>query len=272
MPSLRLTFPYFAGVLGLLLCVAASAQTIRVAAQENSAPKFLDTPDGNAQWQGMCPDILRAIEKRNPGLHLSFDARSQPLKRIEAGMEFGAMDANCLIDNTERRAKFTVLTAPLFSFDYHLIARSEDGIRIDNWDDVRRLGAQGRILVMSGSGAMARLARIEGLQFEEGGKSATANLQKLVLGRGRFFYYRIYEWEKEIKLAKVEGMVKILPLTMETIQFQLMFGRHVAREVVDKVQRTLHEMESDGALTQIREKWHVRLISELPGARTGAAQ
>jgi polar amino acid transport system substrate-binding protein len=272
MPSHRLTSPFLAGALGLLLCVCAAAQTIRVAAQESSAPKFLDTPDSNAQWQGMCPDILRAIEKRNPGLRLQFDARAQPLKRIEAGMEFGTMDANCLIDNSDRRTRFTVLTTPLFSFDYHLIARNDDAIRIDSWDDVRRLGAQGRILVMSGSGAMARLARVEGLQFEEGGKSATANLQKLVLGRGRFFYYRIYEWEKEIKLAKVDGMVKILPLTMETIQFQLMFGRHVAREVIDKVQHTLHEMESDGALTQIREKWHVRLIPQLPGARTGAAQ
>jgi len=247
---------------------AIAAQALRVAVQENSAPKFLDKADATPRVEGICPDILAAIERRVPSLDVIYDPRPQPLKRLESNMESGLVDANCLIDTNERRAKFKILPTVLFAFDYHLIARSDDPARIANWQDVRDLGPNGRILVVTGSGSMGRLALIGGLHFEEGGKSVTANLQKLVLGRGRFFYYRIHEWERELNLAKVGGMVKILPAKMEIVHFRMMFGKHVSPDLIEKTRRALQDMDNDGELVRIRDKWNIRTTGEMLGVKS----
>lgn len=244
-------------LLSLMLAGAAIAKTdLRVAVQEDSAPKFVLGSDPSAGVvEGICPDILRAIEHHDPSLRFLFEARAQPLRRILLRMERGEVDANCLVDNAERRARFQSIGVTLFSFDYHLIARVGDPVQISSWDDVRRLGAQGRILTVSGTGVMERLLKIKGLTVDDSGKSANSNLRKLVNGRGRFFYYRTHDWEGQVRAAVVAGQVRILPTPMEAVSLQLMLGRHVERGVVLRVERALRQLEANGKLAQLRAKW-----------------
>ena len=235
---------------------ALSERVMRVAVQENSAPKFvLGTASPHGAVDGVCPDILRAIEKQDPALRFVFEAQQQPLRRIELRMERAEVDANCLVNSHERRARFQVVEVPLFSLDYHLIARADDTVQVSSWDDVRQLGSQGRILVVSGTGVMERLHKVGGLTVEDSGKSATVNLRKLVTGRARFFYYRTHDWEGQVRAAVVAGQVRILPARMESVPFQLMLGRHVERAAAIRVERALQHLSANGTLAQLRAKW-----------------
>ncbi len=242
-----------------LLCMSPvlAAERMRVAVQENSAPKYADQLQSGSAAQGICPDLLRAIERQDPRLRFAFEPFSQPLKRIEHGMSVADTEANCLADNAERRVKFHVLPITLFSFNYHLIARADDPVRVKDWDDVRHLGDEGKILVVSGSGVLERLRKVGGLSVEESGKSATANLKKLVIGRGRFFYYRTHDWDSQVHDARVTGQVRVLPARLEAVRFHLMFGRHVDPAVIARASHALQVIEADGTLAKLRVKWHL---------------
>lgn len=230
---------------------------MRVAIQENSAPKYSEKLESSGNIHGICPDILRAIERQDPTLRFAFELHVQPLRRIEHSMSVAHSDANCLADNAERRAKFHVDPNAIFSFNYHLIARTEDPVRVTAWDDVRSLGHSGKILVVSGSGVLERLHRLGGLSVEESGRSAKANLKKLAMGRGRFFYYRTHDWQRQTLAAGVAGQVRILPTPMEVVRFRLMFGRHVDRSVIASVSRAVQVLEADGTMAKLRAKWHL---------------
>jgi ABC-type amino acid transport substrate-binding protein len=242
---------------------ATAGKPIRVAIQEDSAPKYLTgTQSLPGRVEGICPDIMRAIEKQLPGTRFEFEARPQPLRRIEHRMEEGELDANCLVANNERREKFIAVPPRLFSFDYYLIARANDPVDIHDWDDVRRLGANGKVLILSGTGVTESLRSVGGLRFEESGKSASVNLRKLVMGRGRFFYYRIHDWDTQLRAAMVAGQVRILPTRMDSVHFQLMFGRHAGPELPGQIGRALQGLEANGTLSQIRDKWQLGVASK----------
>lgn len=245
-------------IAGLFSTGAFAGQALRVDVQENSAPKFIAQSSSDGAVQGICPDLLRAIEQQDPTLRFTFEPNVNPLRRIQVRMEMAAADANCLVDNTERRIKFHVLPNHLFSLDYHLIARANDPVEIRDWEDVRRLGDEGRILIVSGTGVMDRLRKVGRLSVMEGGKSATANLKMLVLGRGRFFYYRTHDWDRLVRVAMVAGQVKILPARLEVMQFHLMFGRHVEPAVIARAERALDALHANGTLAQLRAKWGLR--------------
>ncbi len=89
-----------------LLCApaAVAGQPLRIAVQENSAPKYLAQLQTANAAEGICPDVLRAIERQDPSVRFVFEPLFQPLKRIEHGMALADTDANCLADNAERRA------------------------------------------------------------------------------------------------------------------------------------------------------------------------
>ena len=242
----------------LLSSPAIAGRVLRVTVQEDSAPKFVIAGHADrGAVEGVCPDILRAIEQLDPGIRFVFEPHAQPLRRIVMRMEQADVDANCLINNDERGARLQVVGLPLFSFDYFLIARANDGVHIGNWDDVRRLGPEGRILTISGTGAMERLRKLGGLTVEESGKSATANLRKLVRGRGRFFYYRVHDWTKQVHQASVAGQVQILPTRMETVRFHLMLGRHVEPATVVRLERAVQQLAANGTLANVRAKWQL---------------
>jgi polar amino acid transport system substrate-binding protein len=252
------------GLLTLALTANATAgKLIRVAIQEDSAPKYLTgTQSLHGRVEGICPDIMRALEKQLPGTRFEFEARPQPLRRIELRMEEGELDANCLVANNDRREKFVVAPNMLFSFNYFLIARANDPVEVRSWDDVRRLGPNGKLLILSGTGITESLRSVGGLRFEESGKSASVNLRKLVMGRGRFFYYRIHDWDTQLRAAMVAGQVRILPARMDSVHFHLMFGRHVDPELPAQVAHALQELESNGTLAQIRARWQLGLPSK----------
>ncbi|HZV63613.1 MAG TPA: ABC transporter substrate-binding protein [Telluria sp.] len=230
----------------------ACAVAIRVAAQFAAEPKFIV---GATQTSGFCVDIMQAVEKRNPALQFVVLPGALPLTRIQSDMEAGKLDANCLIANAERRSKFHVAPTKLFSYNYHLIVRAQDEVTVKQWDDVRNLGSEGRILVVKGTGAISRLEQAGGLILDAGGATPEINLQKLLAGRGRFFYYRTEGWKHAMARSGMEDKIKVLPGVMGVEDFYLMLGKHLPPSLVAAVGKTLAELDDTGELERIHKKW-----------------
>lgn len=232
---------------------AGEPTAIRVAAQADSEPKFV--AEGNAV-AGSCIDIFRAIEKANPELKFVGDQQWMPLKRIEALVMGGKLDAACgLVRSDERIAAYRIPDTPLFSVTYHMLVRADDPVNVKTFDDVRKLKEDGVVLVNAGSGAIAALRKAGKLRIDSTANTTAQNIDKLLAGRGRFFYYRNPGLNSEIRKAGHERRVRILPSVFDTQVFYLVLGRHVGKETEGKIAQALGRLNEQGELKQIAEKW-----------------
>lgn len=248
-----------AGSIFALLCSApALAVTeIRMAPQDAAAPKFVETNhDGKRAIGGLCVDIMREIERVEPSLKFVIDQDWQPLIRIETSMVTGKLDAACgLLRTKEFEAKFNFAEAPLFPVKYYLAVRADDDIQIRSWDDVRKLGDQGIILVVSGYGVIKNLQRLGGLTIDSSGKDSKTNIQKLLAGRGRFLYHRSPGIKSEIRNSGNADKVRLLPTVMDKEQFYMALAKTVPADVVTRVNKAIIRLENSGELKRLLDKW-----------------
>lgn len=242
--------------LAVLGCVLpATAAEIRTAAQEDSEPKYAYLKEGG-QVVGLCVDIMRAIEKIDPSLKFSGEQTWLPLMRIEHRVQNRALDMACgFIRNKEREAKYQIITPRLFPVQYRLVVRADDNINVQNWDDVRKLGTDGIVLVNSGSGPARKLEEMGGVLIDSGGRTTVNNLQKLASGRGRFFYYRTPGLTSELNRSDVKHKLRVLPVVMESQDFYMMLGKHVPKDTVGRLNAAVKTLETKGELARLLDKW-----------------
>ena len=247
----------FAAVL-CLLTIAPSAPaaivTLRVAAQEGTEPKFI--PSTNGRIIGLCIDVFRTIERIDPGLIFIGDQQWMPLPRTISELAGHQHDALCAVQRTPERAQqFLYLDTPLFTLNYMLLARADDPVTINSWDDVRKLGEQGVVLTNRGYTTAEMLEQLGGLQINSSASSPAINLQKLLAKRGRFFLHRGPGMQGFLQRAGVAGKVRVLPLVMFRTSTYMAMGNHVDPAVTARVRRALEQMEKTGELARLLKKW-----------------
>ncbi|QNM96072.1 substrate-binding periplasmic protein [Chitinimonas koreensis] len=247
--------PLAALVAALAFGQAGAVTTIRTAAQTESEPKYLPAEDGKG-IRGLCVDLYRAIEQADPNLRFVGDQAALPLKRLETMVERGELDAFCgLVRNAEREARFVYAEPALYNVAYRVAIRADDRVSVAGWDDVRKLGADGILLVNQGSGAVKRLEEFGGLKIDAGGRTTGENLSKLLAGRGRFYYYRTPGLKGEIRRAGLADKIRILPATLDVTPFYLLFNKAVPRATVEAVNRALAQLQARGELARILDRW-----------------
>jgi ABC-type amino acid transport substrate-binding protein len=231
---------------------AADSISLRVAAQSDSEPKFVAL--GNSVG-GNCIDIFRAIEKADPGIKFVGDQRWMPLKRMEAMVSAGQLDAICgLIRNKERIVAYKIPNVPLFTVHYHLMVRADDPVNVNNFDEIRKL-KDGVILVNGGSGAVTALTKAGNLKIDQAASSTPTNIEKLLAGRGRFFFYRQPGLSLEAKKSGNETRLRILPTIFDSQSFYMVLGPHIDKEVESRVAHALEKLNEQGELKQLADKW-----------------
>lgn len=241
-----------------LLCGAwpygmAGAVTLRVAAQEGTEPKFVAR--GGAVV-GLCVDILRAIEKLDPGLTFTGDQHWMPLVRVYTELARGAQDAACGVQRTaDREHKFVFLEPALFPLNYMLMARADDPVVINNWDDVRQLGPDTVVLANRGFAGVSILEAVGGLKVDARSASPLMNLQKLIAGRGRLFLHRTPGLQAFLQRAGAADKVRILPVVLETSYIYLVLGKHVDHATAARVQEALSRLDKAGELERLLHRW-----------------
>lgn len=241
----------------LFVSLVSPATELRTAAQQASEPKFVTLADnGSPVIGGLCIDILRAIEAVDPQLKFVGDQVWQPLARMEAGMATGDMDVICGLLRTEaRESRYAYIDTPLFPVSYYLIARADDGVQIQGWEDVRKLGDRGIVLVINGFGILGKLESVPGLKIDSGAYTSRGNFDKLLAGRGRFYYHRSPGINAEIRNAGVEGKVRILPTAMHREKFYMAASKRLPAKTVNRLSKAIALLERSGELARLFRNW-----------------
>jgi hypothetical protein len=228
---------------------------LRVAAQQGTEPKFLD--GSNGAIAGICPDVMRGIERIDPGLKFSGDQHWMPLTRVVSEMAAGQQDAACALHHTrEREEKFRFLHPALYSVDYVLLARKDDPIVVNSWEDLRRIRPAPVVLVNRGFAVNTTLDGVPGIQIDASANDTKLNLDKLLAGRGRLYFHRGPGLQHLLERAGVSDRIRILPQSMLRTEAYFVVGRHVPAQTAERVRRALLQLERSGELNAIYRKWN----------------
>jgi glutamate/aspartate transport system substrate-binding protein len=233
---------------------AFPAEHLRVAAQVGTEPKFLSADTGAVI--GLCTDILRAIERIDPGLKFTGDQLWMPVTRVMTELAAGAQDAACAMQHTpDRDRKFIYLEPALFEVDYVLLARRDDPVDIRSWEDLRSLRPQPVVLVNRGFAVSATLQSIPGIQVDASAADTKLNLEKLVAGRARLYFHRGPGIPRMLERAGVAAKVRILPDALLHTGSYLVLGKHVDAAIAERLRLALAHLEKSGELQAIVKKW-----------------
>ncbi len=240
------------------ITTAAHAVTVlKTFGQDNAVPKFVRTGSGaGGTTTGFCVDALRAIERVNPNLRIEGEQTLMPAGQIENALATGQIDVACgFVRSDARAARFTYLEPALFNAKYVLAARADDPVAVDSLDDVRKLGDEGIVLGVHGLSVMGALARESGLKVDDAGITPEANLRKLLLGRGRFFFYRNPGMRAAIFQAGLGTKIRVLPGTIYTAKLYMLASKRLPKETLEELQRAIGELSRSGELGRIYERW-----------------
>lgn len=243
--------------LAIAACAAASATPVRIAAQTVSDPKFMAAPPGSpTPIIGLCIDILRSIERIDPTLQFIGDQTWVPAARIDVQMAHGALDAACaMLKTKDRLAHFSFIEPPLMAVQYMLAVRAGDHVNVASMADIVALEHDNVVLGVHGMGAATRLAGIPGLHLDTGTSTARQNLEKLVAGRGRFFYYRSPGLKSIIRNFCMEKKVRVLPAVMASESLYLMVGESIQPDTVERLRNAVGKLQGSGELARLQAKW-----------------
>lgn len=226
---------------------------LKTISQDGLRAKYNQT---NLQKPGICIEIMQAIENIDPGIKFVGLEAKASTTRIEASLEHGEIDVFFGFVNTaERTAKFTMAGPPLYASLQALVVRSEDPIVVNNLADLRQLGNDGIILVNRGSAYSQYLKSFGGLTLDDQSIHVTANLLKLMSGRGRFYYISPMYVKEEIEALGLASKVRILPQRYERETSYAFFSRKTPKIFVNRVAANLRKLEKSGELKKIRSRY-----------------
>lgn len=259
--------PFYVVSLLLLPCIcaqAASAITLHTDVEADAAMKW-----AGGGKSGICPEVLRAISRKDAGIEFAWGADPVPQKRLVVEAEMGRIDIVCGLGRTPEREKQLVIPSVAL-YDDTLVAavRAGDTLRLNDLADLKKLAPSDIILLTYGARLVGRLAELGIHQVDDGARTPADNLGKLVRGRGRVFLFHEPGMAWEVRQAGLEDRVEVLPNTLSVDQHYLMLSRRVPADVVRRINAALAELKSDGTLHNIALRWSPGLR---PSGRHGAA-
>ncbi len=238
-----------------LLSFPAFAHELRVAIWDGAAPYNLKTEQG---WRGPCIDVYLALEQIQPSLHFKIDTQVMPIRRVEYEMRNGRRDIICgARKNPSREASgIQFLKLPLHTTGYRLAVRSDDNIDVKFWDEIIRLGGNGIVLIMQGHAEVERLRNL-GVQLDSGAISVEQNLQKLLGGRGRFFYHRDSYFKSLPAEQQKNTPWRLLPTIFDPSPAYIAAAPTVPENVMQTLNQAYLKLVKSGQLQKILQQYNL---------------
>ncbi|OUS31145.1 hypothetical protein A9Q99_04845 [Gammaproteobacteria bacterium 45_16_T64] len=221
-----------------------------------SPPKYMKQSDG--VLGGICIDIMNALEVADPMLKFTGKNKILPFKRLQHNLQKGAIDIFFGFKYTEKRNKdYDFITTPLYEINYVVAVKTGDDIKVNSFDDIRRLKEDGKILTRFGTAANKFLEKQNGLLVSDGAKSTSILLKKLDRGHGRFVFYHDLGLKHTIKEEGLDSKVKILPVSFLTYQHYAAVSKSTPKTTKDRVSAALEKIGRDGTLLNIHKKYGI---------------
>lgn len=239
----------------LLVCLcmpALARETLRVAVQEMTPPKFIISRYGIS---GLCPDILSAIENIDPQLHFELSRQSVPVSRIEYELEKAQLDMACaLLDSPARHQIAWRISTPLYVVKERLIARKNDPVRVNNFAE---LAALNELVATSSGAAYISLLNKHGIRVDDSSGDNVINLKKVINKRVRFFYMSERIANHLIKENELQNKVRLLPAVMHQQAVYLWLGKHASQETRQRLEHAVKTLKANGQLQLILQGYPV---------------
>jgi len=241
-------------LLGALLSLAAPAQelTLRTVQQASSTVKY--DPDGPPHRPGLCMEILRAVERQDPGLRFTGLDQQVPLKRVERLLADGLVDAFfCLLKSPEREKQWRYAAVPLYTIRHVVVQRADDPRSPDSLAELAAWSRRKPVLVMRGTALARRLVAAHVTVAEVG--SEREALQMLSLGRADAIYGQDINLQRHVAESKLGDQLKIgRTIFLEEPQF-LALRADLPAAYEERLTQALRKLEKDGTLRQLAEKY-----------------
>lgn len=229
---------------------AAQAQPapLRTAAQDNNTVKY--NPKGDRK--GLCVDVIRAIERVEPGLRFTGWDQPMSLPRIESALAEGRLDVFCaLIRNAARDARFNFIEVPIYTVRHKIAVRADDPVNVRSLDDIRKLGHDNVVLVSKGTAHEELLRREHGLVLDASARDLDVNLRKLLHKRGRFFYHTENILLRYIEAENLGSQVRLLPTVFREDGMYFAVARTLPPATADLLRQALQQLAERGELKRI---------------------
>lgn len=229
---------------------AGDVLTVPIMAQESVAPKWIL---GDGKPQGMCADVLAAVERIEPRLRFVGHDRARSLAVIEHGLARGNIWAACaLVDSPTRQRIAVRLKVPLYEARYRLAAAAGDDEAVHTLEDLVRL--KPLVNTPRGSGYIADL-RARGLEIDDSTGDSVTNLRKTMHGHGRYTYLNESSMLYYIRTEKLDKRLKVLPTVFNPGWVYFWVSKHADPAVAPAIEAALVRLKTDGELARIYTRW-----------------
>lgn len=242
------------GLIGLLAVADGQAQelTLRTVQQASSIVKY--DPDNAPQRPGICLEVLRAVERVDPGIRFTGLEQVMPLRRVERMLGDGQIDAFfCLLRSPERERQWRYVPVPLYTVRHVIVQRMDDGRLVDNLLDLATMSQVKPVLVTRGT-VLARKLDIAGVNLSEVSSEREA-LQMLTLGRTDAIYGQDVNLLRHIRDARLGDRVRLGRTVFQEEAQYLTVRSELPAAVVERLTDALRRLEHDGVLRQLAEKY-----------------
>lgn len=234
--------------------LAAQAQVVqlRTAQQSGSIAKYAQP--GEAQLPGLCMEVLRAVERVDPGLRFTGLETRAPLRRVERMLAQGEIDVFfCLLKTPERLRQWRYLPVPLYRIRHMVVQRSSDPTELRSLADLVEAGHKKPVLVTQGTVLAQTLERAQVRTGEA--PSEREALQMLLLGRTDAVYGQDVNLIRNLRESGFGDRLRLSPTVFfEDIQYATV-GQQVSPEIEQRLSAALQALERDGSLKAIAEKY-----------------
>lgn len=242
------------GLIALLALSAAHAQelVLRTVQQASSIVKY--DPDGSAQKPGICAEMLRAVERVDPGLRFTGLEQQVPLRRVERLLADGQIDVFfCLLRSPDRERQWRYVPVPLYGVRHVIVQRVDDLRTVDTLTELAALSQLKPVLVSRGT-VLARKLDTAGVSLTEVGSEREA-LQMLTLGRTDAIYGQDINLLRHIREARLGDRVRLGRTAFQDEYQYVAVRADLPPPIVERLTEALRRLERDGVLRQLAEKY-----------------
>lgn len=224
-----------------------------------SYPRFyIKGENGQEKIAGMCLDMMKAFEQKAGNIHFSHTVRLTPFARIKRELKNNAIQAQFgMARSREREKNYQYTDTPLYPVKFLIFALASDNNarEICTLEDIQVHG--GKVLGLRGTNAI-RVFQDQTKHLNipvEVVSTMEQNVKKVLMGRGSFFTYNHIDAIGTLKQLGYRDKFVTLPIVTKEAYHWLVFSKEVPKEIVEKANKVLKDLEQSGELRRIYEKY-----------------
>lgn len=229
----------------------ASVVRLRTVQQSGSIAKYAASSD--APLPGICMEILRAVERVDPGLRFTGVETRAPLRRVERMLVQNEIDVFfCLLKSPERAQQWRYLPVPLYRIRHMVVQRAAEP-EFSSLQELALAGQKKPVLVTQGTLLAQTLARANVVTAEA--PSEREALQMLLLGRADAVYGQDLNLLRNVREA---GLADRLRLSSTVFQEDVQYAtvsKQLPPAIEQRLTLALQTLEREGQLRAIAEKY-----------------